>query len=139
MPKIELTLYGKPTPKPSPRSFHSNGKIKVYNPVKKKRRILRTAIGYQICGIADFKLLKGPVELELTYFLPISKGTSKKRAFEMEKGVFKHIKKPDTDNMTKMIKDCMTGIVYRDDSQVYSEIILKQYSYEPRTEIKIIW
>lgn len=40
--------------------------------------------------------------------------------------------KPDTDNLQKMLKDCMTGVgFWEDDAQVAREIIEKRWSDEP--------
>lgn len=38
---------------------------------------------------------------------------------------FRHTKKPDLDNLAKALKDSMTGIVWRDDSQVCVELLEK--------------
>lgn len=42
------------------------------------------------------------------------------------------ITKPDTDNLQKMLKDCMTEIgFWHDDAQVVKEIVEKRWSDEP--------
>lgn len=46
-----------------------------------------------------------------------------------------HCKKPDIDNYLKYILDCMSGIVFKDDAQVWSISAKKVYGVEPCTEI----
>ena len=48
--------------------------------------------------------------------------------------------RPDTDNMVKLLKDCMTKCrFWGDDSQVYDERVLKSWSLNPGIEIWIGW
>jgi len=53
----------------------------------------------------------------------------------------RHKKKPDLDNLIKLVKDALTGVFWHDDSQVdeYSPIPRKAYSDKPRTEIVITY
>lgn len=47
--------------------------------------------------------------------------------------------KPDTDNLQKLLKDCMTAVGYwKDDAQVASELAEKFYSDVPGLFIKIV-
>jgi len=57
----------------------------------------------------------GPVGLYLTFVLPRPKSlTWKKRAMPR----LWHTSKPDTDNLAKAVKDALTGLAWKDDSQV---------------------
>ncbi len=51
----------------------------------------------------------------------------------------KHTLTPDADNLVKMCLDCMNGVVYVDDRQIYEIYAEKLYGEEPRTEIVIKW
>jgi Holliday junction resolvase RusA-like endonuclease len=47
--------------------------------------------------------------------------------------------KPDTDNLIKMLKDCMTKVgFWVDDCQVVSEITEKMYSFTPGIYVKVV-
>jgi len=48
-------------------------------------------------------------------------------------------KKPDCDNIAKIICDALNGIVYHDDSQVVDLEIRKYYSDEPKVKIRMEW
>lgn len=69
------------------------------------------------------KPIEGAVELTVMWLFP--KGKSHKH------GEWR-ITKPDTDNLQKMLKDCMTRVgFWNDDAQVVSERVQKRWSAEP--------
>lgn len=47
------------------------------------------------------------------------------------------IKKPDVDNVAKIILDSISGIVYKDDKQIVKLTVSKKYSDIPKVEVKI--
>jgi Holliday junction resolvase RusA-like endonuclease len=122
---MRIVIEGKPIPKKNTLFGNKRG----YNSQKKLMDGIRMVIKSQYKG----ELLTGAVKLDVIYYMPIPKDTSKKK----RKALKWHIKRPDEDNMTKLIKDCMSGIVYKDDSQVADARYRKIYSDNPRTEIII--
>lgn len=69
------------------------------------------------------KPIEGAVELRATWLFP--KGKSHKS------GEWR-VTKPDTDNLQKLLKDCMTRCgFWNDDAQVVREIVEKRWSDEP--------
>ena len=106
-----------------------------FDPHKDKKNWYRLQISQQFN-----ELLGNPVELKIVYFMPIPKDTSKKKKVLMlSNDNIKHVKKPDIDNLLKMTLDCMTGIVFEDDRQIWRLEAEKRYSDSPRTEITIYW
>ena len=47
------------------------------------------------------------------------------------------VKRYDTDNLLKWVLDCLNGMAWKDDCQVVELYGKKEYSDNPRTEIKI--
>lgn len=75
------------------------------------------------------KPYKGAVRLTTKWLFPI---TGKHTDGEYKATV------PDTDNLSKMLKDCMTACKFwKDDAQVASEITEKFYAGQPGIYIKI--
>ena len=67
--------------------------------------------------------LTGAVELRTLWLFPKGKGH--------RHGEWR-ITKPDTDNLQKLLKDCMTKVgFWNDDAQVVREIVEKRWSDEP--------
>lgn len=77
-----------------------------------------------------------PLRVSFTFFMPIPKG-SKKRMLALRGEP--HAKKPDLDNLVKLVKDAGNGILWTDDSLVwhYGQDTKKVYSDVPRIELYI--
>lgn len=98
-----------------------NNKPVFYDPpeVKEAKKIL---IGHLLPNRPDSPF-PGPVTLSTIWLFP--KGKSHKN------GEFR-VTKPDTDNLQKLLKDCMTRCgFWNDDAQVVRETIEKRWSDEP--------
>lgn len=55
----------------------------------------------------------------------------------MQQGIIRPTKKPDADNIAKVVLDALNNICYKDDTQVVELIVNKYYSLEPRVEVII--
>ena len=62
-----------------------------------------------------------------------------KEGSDMLAGLIKPTKKPDLDNISKVICDAIShqGGIWHDDSQITSEMLSKHYSDKPRVEVCI--
>lgn len=80
-----------------------------------------------------------PVSLRCVFVFPIPKSTTKRALREMREVGFVHIKKPDASNCLKFVEDCLNGIAWHDDSQIWKTDTEKLYGTEPETEIMIAW
>ena len=106
-----------------------HGRPMFYDPekVKAARRVLISHL-YLFKPESPFS---GPVELRALWLFPKGRG-------------HKHnewrITRPDTDNLQKLLKDCMTQLgFWNDDAQVVREVSSKKWSDEPcGIEIEVI-
>ena len=97
------------------------GKPRYYDPapVKEAKRLL---VGH-LAGHRPENPLVGPVALTTIWLFP--KGKSHKN------GEWRSTK-PDTDNLQKLLKDCMTKCgFWKDDAQVVRETVEKRWSDDP--------
>ena len=79
--------------------------------------------------------LEIPVAIEIeVFFAPPASWSKKKFADALDRA---HVSKPDLDNVVKLALDALNGIVFKDDSQVYSITASKFYSGLSRLEIKV--
>lgn len=125
------------TPKPQQQTEQGrthSGKRIFYDPSKLNKK----AIQWQISPHAPSEPLRGAIELHLTFYLPIPKSTRKGDAERMRNNVYKHIRRPDLDNLAYLVTNAMKGIVYYDDSQICKMSFEKMYSDSPRTIIKVM-
>lgn len=111
-----------------PTVTHQQKKVHVVNgkPVHYEPAKLAAARSKLMAYLGKHKpehLLRGPVRLIVKWCFPISgKHTD---------GEWK-VTRPDTDNLQKLLKDCMTGAgFWKDDAQVCSEIVEKFWAAVP--------
>ena len=91
-------------------------------------RLLSGVPYIQQCG--NIKL-EGPVKVDILAVYPIPKSFTKKERLQVLRGELHPTKKPDADNIGKIVADALNGVAYRDDSQIILLRIRKTYSEEP--------
>lgn len=78
-----------------------------------------------------------PLEVIVCAYFEPTKSTSKKLRKQMLDGLVYPTKKPDADNIGKVVCDALNGIAYKDDTQVVCLTVYKRYSDVARLEISI--
>lgn len=84
------------------------------------------------------KLLEGDLIATIIVYYPLLKSMSNKVKEKATKGEIRPSKKPDCDNIAKIILDALNGLAYTDDKQIVDLHISKYYSERPRTEVIIM-
>ena len=132
-----FSIAGKPVPQQRPKFTTVNGHGRAYDPAKSRNFkaevaiLASTAHGLRAPYSAD-------VDVYIYALLPIPKSWSKKRQQLALDGKIKPTTRGnDCDNLAKSVMDGMTGIVYKDDSQVTSLHVYKRYSDKPRTNVLV--
>lgn len=82
-------------------------------------------------GMYFSSLPSTPIKVTFTFFMPIPKSYKKTKTGDP------HYKKPDLTNLIKFPEDALNGVLWNDDSNIYSINASKVYSDNPRTEINI--
>lgn len=88
----------------------------------------------------EFVPLSGAVAIKVEFFMPRPKshyGTGKNSGILKKTAPISHTKKPDIDNLLKLVYDCLNRVAWKDDSCIFECYAKKQYSETPRTEITI--
>ncbi|WP_289760314.1 RusA family crossover junction endodeoxyribonuclease [Lactobacillus taiwanensis] len=147
--KVEFTIEGPPVGKARPRVTRTV----TYTPAKTARYedlVRYTAIN-SFDGVFD---KNDPIAVTIIAYFEIPKSWSKKRKALCLSGIKLPTKKPDIDNISKIIMDgmnpktkrnkqlhkmveVMRGI-YHDDKQVTTLLVKKRYSERPRVEVKVM-
>lgn len=76
----------------------------------------------------DGKYIDGPVKTVINVYHKVPKSCTKKRLKAIREGLDYPKKKPDADNIAKIILDSLNGIAYKDDSQVIELAIIKRWT-----------
>lgn len=82
-------------------------------------------------------MLEGQVKAVIRAYFGIPKSYSKKKRREIEEGILRPTKRPDTDNLAKAILDSLNGIAYKDDSAVVTLQVEKHFDDNPRVEVAL--
>lgn len=81
--------------------------------------------------------LENRVSVKIVAYFKIPKNTSKKNAENMLKGSISPTKKPDIDNIVKIILDALNKMAFKDDNQITKLEIEKIYGEEEKILVKI--
>lgn len=87
----------------------------------------------------DQKPIEPGVQIEclILAFYGVPKSASKKKHHDMLNGEIRPMKKPDADNVIKIVCDALNGIAYHDDSQIVRVTLSKWYDTTPRVVCKL--
>ena len=82
-------------------------------------------------------MLEGRLSINIIAYLKIPKSTSKKKEAGMLENKISPTKKPDIDNITKVVLDALNKFAYKDDTQITEITVVKKYASTPKVKIKI--
>lgn len=77
------------------------------------------------------------LDMMILAYYSIPKSGSKKAKAQKLANIIRPIKKPDMDNVVKMVADALNQVAYKDDTQIVDCQVRKFYSEKPRIEIII--
>lgn len=82
-------------------------------------------------------MLTGAIGLRVTAYFPIPTSFTRAKTEQAISGSLLHTKKPDWDNIGKIVSDALSGVVYADDATVSRAMVDKRYSDFPRVEVSV--
>lgn len=143
MQEIKFVVLGEPQGKGRPRF------VTRYNPETKKsfgkartpeetivyENLVKTEYNRQCDGFRfpDDAML----DMRIMAFYSIAQSKSKKKKEAMRNYEIRPTKKPDADNVIKVIADSLNQVAYRDDAQIVDTMFRKFFSDKPRIEVSI--
>jgi len=128
-PMLIYEIHSKPTPEKQTRFCMG----RAYNPNKRTTQ----EIIWQLSPMAPKEPLKGAIGMDLFFYLPIPKGTSKALRKDMINGKVRPTTRPDFDNLAYLVTNAMKNLIYHDDAQVVRCLTEKYYSEMPKTVIRV--
>lgn len=82
-------------------------------------------------------MYEGALKMMIHAYYLIPKSASKSKQAMMKSNEILPTKKPDADNVIKIICDALNKIAYKDDSQIVELVFSKEYSHEPKVKVYI--
>ena len=132
---VTFKVPGEPVGKGRPRFARVGDSVKTYTPRETQAYEERVRTAYRAAGgphMGDRALC-----VRITAYCPIPASVSKARRLAMARGFELPTKKPDCDNVMKVVCDALNGCAYDDDKQIVSAVVLKKYAEIPRVEIML--
>lgn len=126
MSKIFFSIPGEPKGKGRPR-FSRKGKfVKTYTPEETTNYEDHVRNEYR--KAAHGLIFTGEVHMSIDCYFSIPKSTSKKKTALMVSGVIRPTKKPDADNVAKIVADALNNVAYKDDTQIVELNVRRWYT-----------
>ncbi|WP_459778041.1 RusA family crossover junction endodeoxyribonuclease, partial [Allocoprococcus similis] len=119
MASVMFTVPGKPQGKARARTYYNASTKKHCSTTPENTVLYENFIKDRYLQMAKGAFLERekPVTLRIiARYLP-SKSVSKKRKLDMLEGRELPLKKPDMDNIVKVVADALNGVAYHDDTQ----------------------
>ena len=133
---MKFTIPGEPCGKARPRVVRVGNMSRTYTPEKTVSYENLVKLEFQQSANGFFAK-EGPVRVQIAAYFSLPKSASKKKSALMQAGKIRPTKKPDWDNIGKIVCDALNGIAFKDDSQVVEATVTKQFSTLPRVEVII--
>lgn len=133
---IRFTVPGEPKGKARPRIFTNKaGESQAVTP--QDTLSYENLVRWIFNNTMESKKLNGEIEAKIVAMYSIPKSMTKKNRRLIDEGKLHPTKKPDLDNVAKIILDSLNKIAFDDDSQVTRLIVEKHFSDEPRVEVTL--
>lgn len=137
--QLDFKISGQPVGKGRPR-FSKHGHSYTPQATREYEKRVRQA-AWASMAKAGLKPTERRVSVIFTAFFEIPKSYSNKKRIECQAGI--HIpKRPDLDNVAKIVLDGANEIAWRDDAQIWHLTAFKRYcdeGQEPHVSVRVQW
>ena len=92
---------------------------------------------YFVLKYPQYKTVEGRAKVSIKAYFEVPKSTNKNLKEQMLENTISPTKKPDIDNIVKIVLDSMNKFAFRDDTQITKIDVEKVYGNEEKLYIKI--
>ena len=131
--KIEFTVLGEPRGKGRPR-FTKSGHVYTPKETSDYEMLVRASLRKAYPQLSPFE---GRLRVYIDAYFPIPKSYTTKMKCLAHNHLISPEKKPDCDNIAKVILDALNGVAYIDDKQVVQLQVYKHYDDQPQVRVHI--
>ena len=126
--RIQFSVIGEPRGKQRPR-YTKTGRVYTPSETVAYEKRIRSSFLWHIPDEAHTPVMSGPVRISImaSYQIPKSASVKQKQALESMPAT----KKPDVDNIAKIVMDGLNKVAYEDDKQVVAVDVSKKWSICP--------
>lgn len=128
-------IEGEPKGKERARTVMQGGKVHSFTPKATKTYEAQVKAAFEECGGKMHETAAIKISVEAYYTIPKSKtGAARERVIVEDRPQ----KKPDIDNVVKIICDGLNGVAYKDDSQVVEISAAKHWATDDKPCV-LVW
>lgn len=138
--QIIFVVPGEPVGKGRPRFYRRGNGVGTYTPdktIEYEARIQHAFVRGVISGNCPTFPEGVPLRMEIMAVFGIPKSASKIKTKNMQEATIRPTKKPDADNIAKIVADALNGIAYKDDTQLVEIEVRKVYGEQPRITVNL--
>lgn len=129
--EIQESITGKQRPR---MNIHIQEKPILLQKQKNYEYLVRQLFVYKY---PQFVPIEGKVRMTITAYFELPNKRSKLQEAEMLADIISPTKKPDWDNIGKIISDALNKFAFKDDAQIIDARIIKKYARTPKVIVKI--
>lgn len=137
MKSIRFSIPGQPMGKQRPRVVHNGSFSQAFTPKETVSYENLVRVLYREAAKGKRFTDEDMLDVRVIAYYSIPKSTSKKKRKMMLEHKIRPGKKPDWDNIGKIICDSLNTVAYRDDSSIVDAQVRKFYSENPRVDVTI--
>ena len=137
MKSIRFSIPGQPMGKQRPRVVHNGSFSQAFTPKETVSYENLVRVLYREAAKGKRFADEDMLDVRVIAYYSIPKSTSKKKRKMMLEHKIRPGKKPDWDNIGKIICDSLNTVAYRDDSSIVDAQVRKFYSENPRVDVTI--
>ena len=129
---IDFTIPGPPVGKARPRVAGGHA----YTPSATREYEAKVKAAWRASGHTGFGP-DMPLRATITAYHPIPASASRRDQGNMAANIILPMKKPDADNIAKIVLDALNGLAYGDDKQVVRLEVVKRYAAAPCVRVEL--
>ena len=137
MVEIRFDVPGDPQGKARARTVRNGARTHSYTP--ENTVLYENLIKTEYLRAGGRMIEADAVEVGIIAVYGVPKSTSKGKRVAMITGRMVPNKKPDADNIAKVVCDALNGVAYADDKAVTKLRVLKEYGSEPKLSVTVLW
>ena len=137
MKSIRFSIPGQPMGKQRPRVVHNGSFSQAFTPKETVSYENLVRVMYREAAKGKRFADEDMLDVRVIAYYSIPKSTSKKKRKMMLEHKIRPGKKPDWDNIGKIICDSLNTVAYSDDSSIVDAQVRKFYSENPRVDVTI--
>lgn len=134
---VKFTVLGEPVGKGRPKFDTRGPYVRAYTPKKTASYETLVRMEYEAQCHGCFFPKSEALGIKITVYKSSPASTGKRKLAQMLEHIIRPGKKPDWDNIGKIVCDALNGVAWYDDAQIVDGRVIKLYAEQPHVDVEI--